>query len=304
MTAVSAPMTILKSLTALRLDINIWSGCRKLTPTDLASTSLPPERLASLGSKKVCNPETLRIFTTLKSRAVALLDRHGVRFLGGWALPDAHVPELLKALNHLADEFTAAKDKFLTSYDESITAWIADNPGWEDLIARSLVRKDVVRSRLHFSWQMFKVAPPRRAGVGHSLVQTVQGLGQTLLADVAKGAADLWERSYAGKTEVSLKALQPLRLLHQKMAGLHFLEPRILPVVTMMEDALAQLPEKGPLRGSDLLSVQGLLSLLRDPDTVLQHGQALLDGDESPHTVLKVPDCTSAAPCRDSLGLW
>ena len=82
-------ITALKQLTAIRLDVNIWSARRKLTATDLATPDLPPESLASLGSKKVCNPEDLRVFATLKARAIALLDRHGVRFLGGWVIPEA-----------------------------------------------------------------------------------------------------------------------------------------------------------------------------------------------------------------------
>ncbi|CAA7617404.1 hypothetical protein MTBSS4_190017 [Magnetospirillum sp. SS-4] len=50
-------ITVLKQLTAIRLDVNIWSARRKLTPADFVTPDLPPEHLASLGSKKVCNPE-------------------------------------------------------------------------------------------------------------------------------------------------------------------------------------------------------------------------------------------------------
>jgi hypothetical protein len=79
----STDITVLKQLTAIRLDVNIWSARKKLTPADFGTSNLPPESIASLGSKKVCNPEDLRVFGALKARAVALLDRHGVRFLGG-----------------------------------------------------------------------------------------------------------------------------------------------------------------------------------------------------------------------------
>lgn len=58
-------ITVLKQLIALRLDVNIWSARKKLTPADFGTLDLPPEKLASLGSKKVCNPEDLRVFATL-----------------------------------------------------------------------------------------------------------------------------------------------------------------------------------------------------------------------------------------------
>lgn len=83
--AIPTDITVLKQLTALRLDVNIWSARKKLTPADFGTLDLPPEKLASLGSKKVCNPEDLRVFATLKARAISLLDRHGIRFLGGCA---------------------------------------------------------------------------------------------------------------------------------------------------------------------------------------------------------------------------
>ena len=95
---VSTDVTVLKQLTALRLDVSIWSARKKLTPADFGTLELPPEKLASLGSKRVCNPEDLRIFATLKSRAITLLDRHGVRFLGGWAIPETSSRPVIAAL--------------------------------------------------------------------------------------------------------------------------------------------------------------------------------------------------------------
>ncbi|CCG40701.1 conserved hypothetical protein [Magnetospirillum molischianum DSM 120] len=122
-------ITVLKQLIALRLDVNIWSARKKLTPADFGTLDLPPEKLASLGSKKVCNPEDLRVFATLKARAIALLDRHGVRFLGGWALPENAVKPVSEGLNVIATDFAAAKDSFLARYDQAIQEWVSNNPG-------------------------------------------------------------------------------------------------------------------------------------------------------------------------------
>ena len=82
-------VTVLDRLLAVNLDIHIWSARKKLVPLDLNGAELPPEDLASLGSKRVCDPEDLKIFGTLKARAANLLERNGVRFLSGWAIPEA-----------------------------------------------------------------------------------------------------------------------------------------------------------------------------------------------------------------------
>ena len=75
----STDITVLKHLTILRLDVNIWSARKKLTPADFGTLDLPPEKLASLGSKKVCNPEDLRIFSTLIQEDVERNMRAGTR---------------------------------------------------------------------------------------------------------------------------------------------------------------------------------------------------------------------------------
>ena len=96
---------VLDSLLALHLEVNIWTARKKLSPEDFAGATLPPEDLASLGSKRICDPEDLRIFGTLKSRAVSLLDRHGVRFLGGWAIPLDQAEWTVSELEQILHDF-------------------------------------------------------------------------------------------------------------------------------------------------------------------------------------------------------
>ena len=112
--------TVLKSILAVNLDVNIWSARRKLfQPGDFVHSELPPEKLASLGSKRICNPSDLKVFSTLKARAVNVLDKSGVRFLGGWAIPEAKAAEIVNGLDLIAEEFKIAKDKFMKNYDQA-----------------------------------------------------------------------------------------------------------------------------------------------------------------------------------------
>ena len=328
-------ITVLKQLTAIRLDVNIWSARKKLTPTDFVTPDLPPEHLASLGSKKVCNPEDLRVFATLKARAIALLDRHGVRFLGGWVIPESATRMVIDSLETIGADFTAAKDAFLGRYDDAIRDWIGQNPGWEKLIAGSQVGIDTVRARLGFAWQMFRIVPPKKMGKAEAerpLLDAVASLGTTLFGDVAKVADEAWHKSFAGKLDVSSKALSPLKGLRHKLAGLSFVEPRVSPVVDLLDAALAGVPEKGVITGGDLVMLQGLVCLLRDPAALVEHGQKIIDGqtpedalqglvalpmgnpslpfpenedledDESPFA--EGDSLPSGEPQMDSLGLW
>ena len=298
-------IVVLKQLTAIRLDVNIWSARRKLTPADFVTPDLPPEHLASLGSKKVCNPEDLRVFATLKARAIAVLDRHGVRFLGGWVIPETATRLVIESLETIGADFTTAKEAFLGRYDQAIRDWIGQNPGWEKLIAGSLVGIDTVRARLGFAWQMFKIVPPKRVGkteADRPLLDAVAGLGTTLFGDVAKVADEAWHKSFAGKMEVSAKALSPLKALRHKLAGLSFVEPRVSPVVDLLDAALASLPDKGPIAGGDLVMLQGLVCLLRDPAALVEHGQKIIDGqtpEDALHGLVALPIGNPSTPFPD-----
>ncbi|MEF2144165.1 MAG: DUF3150 domain-containing protein [Desulfovibrionaceae bacterium] len=317
-------ITVLDHLMALNLDVSIWTARKKLTPADFGGAQLPPEDLASLGSKKVCNPQELRIFGTLKARAVNLLDRTGVRFLGGWAIPEDKADEIVSELTIIRDDFLAAKEQFLSRYDEAVRDWIAQHPGWERLIGASTVSADYVRSHIGFKWQMFKLLPPADDSVHQGLQEEVNDLGGTLFSEVAKAATDTWKRCFEGKDKVTHKALSPLRSIYAKLAGLCFVEPRVMPVVDILDTAFNRMPRRGHIDGSALLLLQGVVSLLRDPATLVAHGQKILEGQgasdilmgllaqSSPVSVeepLELPSVTCVPETEhrhqiDSQGLW
>ena len=273
---------VLDSLLALHLEVNIWTARKKLSPEDFAGATLPPEDLASLGSKRVCDPEALRVFGTLKARAVSLLDRHGVRFLGGWAIPESQADAIVTELEQILQDFNTAKEDFLSRYDESVRDWIAKHAGWEQIIADSTVSADYVRSRMGFLWRLYRIVPPDPADpVMEGLKDEVASLGQTLFGEVSKAATEAWHKCFAGKTEITRKALSPLRTIHQKLSGLSFVEPRVSPVADLIHTAFEHLPKRGRIDGANLLMLQGLVSLLRDTDALIEHGQKIMDGTTS-----------------------
>lgn len=288
-------ITVLDHLMVLNLDVNIWSARRKLTPADFAGAELPPEELASLGSKKVCNPKELRIFGTLKARAVNMLDRNGVRFLSGWGIPEDRADAIVADLTVVRDDFLTSKEQFLSRYDEAVQDWVSQHPGWERLIGNSTVSADHVRARLDFKWQMFRLAAPQNQKVSQGLQDEVVGLGGTLFEEIAKAATEAWICCFEGKDKVTHKALSPLKSIQRKLSGLRFVEPRVLPVADLLKTAFQRIPARGHIQGADLILLQGVVSLLRDPATLIGHGQKILDGQDAS----SVLDALLAAPTTD-----
>lgn len=98
-----------------------------------------PEDLASLGSKRIADPGSLKIFSTLKARAFNYLDRHGVRFMSGWAIPEDKAGDVVTELMSIRDDFFREKETFLADYDQSIENWINKHTKWAGIIRESTV---------------------------------------------------------------------------------------------------------------------------------------------------------------------
>ena len=312
---------VLKCMLAVNLNVNIWSARRKLNPGDFVHSELPPESLASLGSKKICDPKALRIFATLKARAVSLLDKRGVRFLGGWAIAEDKVTEIVNSLELIAEEFQKAKDDFIKHYDQAVQNWISENPGWEQIIANSVVNADYVAKRIAFTWQVFKVVNPlgkQQVKIETGLKNEVKNLGNTLFDEVAKAAKEALHKSYTGKSMVTRKALSPLKNIRQKLHDLSFIEPHVAPVASLIQSALEKIPRTGAINGTNLMMLNGLLTLLNDTSALTNYAQEIIDGrsNESVLECLFKPDKPKSQPeihksetvqesnHLESLGLW
>ena len=123
-TPILSDIKVLDNLLALNLNVNLWSARKKMALEDFGGAELPPEDLASLGSKRIADPNSLKVFSTLKARAFNYLDRHGIRFMSGWAIPEDKAGDIIKELIGIRDEFLKEKDAFLADYDQSIENWI------------------------------------------------------------------------------------------------------------------------------------------------------------------------------------
>ena len=108
--------------------------------------------------------------------------------------------------------------------------------------------------------------------------------------------------------------------MRNKLAGLSFIDPHVEPAVSMIDTALGNMPKRGNLSGNALLTLQGLVCLLKDKEALIQQTQALLatpaeenvlddllQGFQQEAPVLNLPPEPSyipSSPRLDSLGLW
>ena len=199
-------MQVLDRLVAVNLDVRIWSGRKKLTAEDLSlGADVPPEDLVSLGSKRVCDPESIKVFHRLKKQAERVCLTGGMRFLGGYAIPEDRTETVAAELDALGETFAQERATFVAGYGQAIEDWIALHPQWEAAIRKAVDPASVVESRLGFGYQLYRIAPAENAG---NLAEQVEGLGDTLFGEVARIAREL-DKSFVGKDALSQRACPP-----------------------------------------------------------------------------------------------
>ena len=262
MTDHAAVTKVLDQMSVIALDCSIWSGARRLKPEDLVlgkGGQLPSDEVVSLGSKKLCKREVLKPFHRLRDQACRLCGREGVRFLGGYAVPDHYVSGLSLKLDHVQQEFNQEKQAFLIGYDQHISEWVNAHPDFAEAIRSAVPDAQDVGQRFHFGYTTYKVVASPQP---ENLNQQVNQLGGTLREEISRDAQTLFEQTFRGKSKVTRKALNPILRLRDKLHGLAFVDRGISPIVQRLDAGLSQLPNNGALEGEVLTQLMERVLLL------------------------------------------
>jgi hypothetical protein len=185
---------------------------------------------------------------------------------------------LMTELDVIRDEFDAARTEFLSEYDRAVQDWKAQNPGWEEVIARAVESLEYVEGQLAFRVQTFNINPVEGHETG--LETEVNGLADQLRHEVRQQARLTWDGSFRGKLEAGQKTVRPIRAMLEKIEGLVFLEPGLNELVTGIRTTLAGLPKTGPIKGGDFAALCGVIHLLGNIPEAREIAENLLVAEE------------------------
>ncbi|MDX8128127.1 DUF3150 domain-containing protein [Methylomonas sp. OY6] len=272
---------ILDRVVLIKVDANIYGARKKLKKEDLVladGSKLPPEDLASLGSKRLLDPDKLTVFNRLKKEAERICLRVGTRFLGGFAVPVESAAGITAELERIALDFAAAKTEFIAGYDAAVTDWVVRHPEFAGIIEQAVDSVEFVSTRLSFDFLVVSIGLPDSlppADVAR-LDSKIGSLSEQMFYEISVEANQLVEQSLLGKEQVTRNALRPIRRMRDKLDGLGFLDHRVAPVVSTIDDLLARIPNKGAIEGPILQEILATAMLLSDPDKTRRHGEGLL----------------------------
>jgi hypothetical protein len=272
---------ILDRVVLVKVDANIYGARKKLKKEDLVladGSKLPPEDLASLGSKRLLDPDKLTVFNRLKKAAERICLRVGTRFLGGFAVPLESAASITAELERIALDFAAAKTEFIAGYDAAVTDWVVRHPEFAGIIEQAVDSVEFVSTRLSFDFLVVSVGLPESlppADVAR-LDSKIGSLSEQMFYEISVEANHLIEQSLLGKEQVTRNSLRPIRRMRDKLDGLGFLDHRVAPIVSTIDDLLVRIPTKGAIEGSILQEILATAMLLSDPDKTRRHGEGLL----------------------------
>lgn len=270
----TTPDHVFKDVEMVHLEIRIFTGQRKLEPGDfdrVRPSDLPNDQVASLGSKRTVPPEAFGPLKAVRYKAEKLCLTNGVRFMGGFAIPQQRIEEVSRELLQLMVEFRDAKNQFLADYDQMVEDWIALNPQFEDQIRRAKLPVDVVRSRFHADFRIFGVTASARDTTS-SLSSAPDSLLESVLIDMMSDLEAHIERTRATVNEQTLRVDARKRITGaaEKLQRFGFLTPdgSLAALAATMINAVAG---DGPIAGADYARVKAVLQHMVDLDALRRY---------------------------------
>lgn len=232
----------LQSLCVIHVDFDIWSGQTRLSASDLKlgeGGEIPPEKVAQLGSKKICDPAKLKGFHRLKTETRRLLLKFGMPFMNGFAVPVSKTDEICNKLNDINFQFNQLKQDFIKGYNKAVDEWCQENPEYERAIRAGALPKETVEERIGFEYQVFMIQPVNEDEANAKrLNRKVERLGDDLISEVVQEANKFYMERLAGRDQCAVTTRQTLRNIRDKVDGLSFLNSAFNPLVKLLDQTL------------------------------------------------------------------
>lgn len=239
-TTASLNIQTLNQLCVVSPVFNIWSGKTRLEASDIKlgdGGEIPPEKLASLGNKKICDPADLAIFHSLKSQIRRLLSHYGLRFMNGYAIPQGKLSYVEAQLEIIQRKFDDRRQYFLDNYDLAVEKWIEENPEFADSIRRGIMPLDVVSERIKFTYTIYNINPVNEQSA-NQLSRQVDALTSDLYSEIETEAEAFYQSYLNGKSYLNASTKASLEKLFDKVDGLSFMNASLDPLAKLLKDTI------------------------------------------------------------------
>jgi Protein of unknown function (DUF3150) len=286
-----AKLSVLRDVVIISLaEISIWTGRAKLTAEDLGldPEDLPPDAVASLGSKRLLGAADLKPMTQIRYKMRRICLELGTRFLSGVAVAIDEAPALVKKLDALVEQGEMHKKAFLATLDSKFDDWHAANPKWSHIMRAGTPERERISGKISFGYTPIMIQCPDNDDVAKHLIGSVSTMGHNLVSEVVKEASLFVRQSLtSGREKGSQKTIEPIRRLGKKIESLKFIDPAIGNVAKVVNTILGTIPTVGQVGGTDFLNLTRVAHLLADRGRFENLANSLFDGITTVDEVIK-----------------
>ena len=268
----------------VNVDISMWSGRARLGREDLDANvvdQLPPQALASLGSKKLIDPDCLKPLVAIKSKMFKYMNNRGQRFLSGWLIHESTLQTVTDNLQAMAQEFEAARAVFVSDYNANTAAWIQSYPEWVDLLRNALPTAAEIERRFSFTFQCFRLSPEDTGCKNDDLDTRIAGVGDTVIADIASQIAAARRDIFKDKREkFSQRSCNVFTEMMGKLTSLSFVHPNLGKIRGFLSDLYDRYSTSGG-NPADVAQFKIILDHLSDAHNLEEFACEYADGRTS-----------------------
>ncbi|MDD5278670.1 MULTISPECIES: DUF3150 domain-containing protein [Acidithiobacillus] len=283
------------------------SGRKKLAPEDLVEMygAVPPKELASLGSKKVIDPDRVKFFLNARSAAERICSKSGVSLSDFYGIPRHKLQSVLKELQNIKSAVEEQRDLLVAELDDAVEGWVDKNPdAYSEVIRSGAPTKEYIQKRIRMDVYTFTASAVDTNGEVNQFDVEMGRLDEQLLDEVADRASSAFKGSFQNGRQPSRRALSPLMEIAEKIESLAFLRDGFDELAHYITDKTLRLKSGGQRMSDEQISdLASLYLVLSSPLKTAQLAQSLHGGQQQilPTTTTNVVSQDDSMSLEDAL---
>lgn len=267
---------ILESVLVLHVDFDIWTGQSTLTESDMQSLNagiavkVLGTNEGTNGRKYLLDKEFLKPFGAIRDGLKAELDKVGIRFCGGWALPTAKRNQIRALVKEAQTAFEQETTAFVDEFPKNLDDWCASHPALEAGIRAVAPTQQQVQDLFRvasFLYPIGGVVPDEESEQERRDLE--QALRGQFVLETARYGHKLFEDFCRSMPYGNATLLGHVVTLSHKVNGLTFLKPEMRKISDLLEDLILKFGPDGRIEGGNFVRLAATMKLLSTVDGIL-----------------------------------
>lgn len=227
-------------LAMVSVKASMWGARKKISTTEISGKlkegeSLPPDAIATAGSKAIFPKEYIGAVAQAKNRLLSWMAKNGIVTSSTTAvIPYALKAEFMDVAKECEEHFKAGVNKIINDYDYELSAYASKWPEWSDFILRSAMKKEQIQDK--YSWKT-------RAQPYTTFEDDENSLHDELVSDLfvqmSEDMFDYFEKVITND-KITARGVGRLSDTIDKLKSFAFLSPKLMPLALFMEGKIKE----------------------------------------------------------------